>query len=75
MRFDSKAEAQRWHCLTMRQKAGEITDLKHHVHFDLLSAQDVNGRKQPSRPTGAVGQQRKFRMRCPTVSCSANSAI
>jgi len=28
------------------QQAGEIEDLKHHVHFDLLPAQDVNGRKE-----------------------------
>lgn len=46
MRFDSKAEAQRWHYLSTLQKAGEITDLKHHVPFDLLPAQVVDGRKE-----------------------------
>lgn len=46
MRFDSKAEAQRWHYLTMLQKAGEITELKHHVSFDLLPAQLVDGREE-----------------------------
>jgi len=46
MRFDSKAEAQRWQQLCWMQQAGEIEDLKHHVHFDLLPAQDVNGRKE-----------------------------
>lgn len=45
-RFDSKAEAQRWHYLSMLQKAGEIADLKHHVPFDLLPAQEVDGRKE-----------------------------
>lgn len=45
-RFDSKAEAERWHYLSMIQKAGEITDLKHHVPFDLLPAQEVGGRKE-----------------------------
>lgn len=46
MRFDSKAEAQRWHYLSVLQKAGEITELKHHVSFDLLPAQLVDGRKE-----------------------------
>lgn len=45
-RFDSKAEAERWHYLSMIQKAGEITELKHHVPFDLLPAQEVDGRKE-----------------------------
>lgn len=45
-RFDSKAEAQRWHYLSTLAKAGEITELKHHVPFDLLPAQVVDGRKE-----------------------------
>ena len=45
-RFDSEAEAERWHYLSMLQKAGEIADLKHHVPFDLLPAQEINGRKE-----------------------------
>lgn len=46
MRFDSKEEAKRWHYLSTLAKAGEITELKHHVSFDLLPAQVVDGRKE-----------------------------
>lgn len=45
-RFDSKAEAQRWHYLSTLAKAGEISELKHHVSFDLLPAQHVGARKE-----------------------------
>ncbi len=45
-RFDSKAEAERWHYLVACEKAGEITDLRHHVPFDLLPAQVVDGRSE-----------------------------
>lgn len=46
IRFDSKAEAERWHYLSTLQEAGEITELKHHVPFDLLPAQEIDGRKE-----------------------------
>jgi len=34
--FDSKREAQYWQTLKLREKIGEITDLKRQVSFDLL---------------------------------------
>ena len=46
MRFDSKAEAQRWLHLRMLEKAGEITDLRTQVRFNLLPAQEVGGHKE-----------------------------
>ena len=39
MRFDSLKELERWRALEMRQKAGEIRDLRRQVNFDLV----VNG--------------------------------
>lgn len=46
MRFDSKAEARRWSMLKLMERAGEISDLKAQVVFDLLPAQEVSGRKE-----------------------------
>lgn len=39
MRFDSKAEARRWCELKMLEKAGEISDLRRQVPFELIPAQ------------------------------------
>lgn len=46
MRFDSKAEAKRYQQLVIMQKAGEISSLETQVSFDLIPAQDINGRKE-----------------------------
>lgn len=38
-RFDSQGEFNRWCELKMLEKAGQITDLKRQVHFELVPAQ------------------------------------
>ena len=43
--FDSQAEADRYMELLVMQKAGLITDLECHPHFDLIPAQKVPGKK------------------------------
>jgi Protein of unknown function (DUF1064) len=35
-KFDSKREAQHWQALKLREKAGEITDIKRQVPFSLM---------------------------------------
>lgn len=46
MVFDSKSEAKRYLQLKAMQCAGEISDLKTQVSFDLVPEQNVNGRKE-----------------------------
>jgi len=46
MRFDSKAEAKRYLQLLVLQRVGEIANLETQVAFDLIPAQDINGRKE-----------------------------
>lgn len=41
IKFDSKAEARRYSCLKLLEKAGEISDLSLQPRFDLV----VNGKK------------------------------
>lgn len=42
--FDSKKEAYRWSELVLLQKAGQVTDLKRQVKFELIPSQRVDGR-------------------------------
>ena len=44
--FDSKAEAQRYLQLKAMEKAGQIVDLRIQVEFQLLPAQEKDGRKE-----------------------------
>lgn len=39
IRFDSRAEANRWLALRMLERAGEIRDLRRQVRFELIPAQ------------------------------------
>lgn len=41
-KFDSKREANHWHLLKLREKAGEIYHLQRQVPFDLLCPTDVS---------------------------------
>lgn len=45
-RFDSKSEAKRFCQLQILERAGKISDLKTQVSFDLLPAQDLDGKKE-----------------------------
>lgn len=45
-RFDSKSEAKRFCQLQILERAGKISDLKTQVSFDLLPAQDIDGKKE-----------------------------
>lgn len=36
IKFDSQAEAQRWSELRLLERAGEIRDLRHHVHLPIV---------------------------------------
>ena len=52
-KFDSKAEHKRWQYLDALEKAGEITDLRMQVPFELIPAQVApDGRK--IRPTSYI---------------------
>jgi hypothetical protein len=42
--FDSKKEANRWFELVLLQKAGQVTDLKRQVKYELIPSQKVNGK-------------------------------
>ena len=42
--FDSKREAQRYQQLKLMEKAGVICDLKRQVKYELIPAQDINGK-------------------------------
>lgn len=42
--YDSRREAERARILRLMQKAGEITDLKEQVKFELIPAQYINGK-------------------------------
>ncbi len=46
-RFDSEAEYRHWCHLKLRQRAGEITDLRRQVVFELAPAVVIQGRKRP----------------------------
>lgn len=48
-RFDSQAEARRWVELGMLQRAGEITDLRRQVAYELIPAQvrPSGGKERP----------------------------
>lgn len=46
IRFDSKAEAKRYLQLKALEQAGEISDLQLQVKFDLLPAQELDGKKE-----------------------------
>ena len=45
--FDSKAEARYWGHLQIRLKAGEISNLRRQVPFELAPAVVIGGRKRP----------------------------
>lgn len=45
--FDSKAEARYWGVLQMRLKAGEISNLRRQVVYELAPAVVIGGRKRP----------------------------
>lgn len=42
--YDSRREAERARILRLMQKAGEITNLKEQVKFELIPAQYINGK-------------------------------
>ena len=42
--FDSKKEYTRWCELALLQKAGQITDLKRQVKFELIPSQKIDGK-------------------------------
>ena len=42
--FDSKKEAKRYQELRILEKAGEITDLRQQVKFELIPAQRIDGK-------------------------------
>lgn len=42
--FDSKKEANRWFELVLLQKAGQVTDLKRQVKYELIPSQRVDGK-------------------------------
>lgn len=46
-RFDSEAEYRHWCHLKVRQRVGEISDLKRQVVFELAPAVVIQGRKRP----------------------------
>lgn len=46
-RFDSEAEYRHWCHLKLRQRAGEITDLRRQVVFELAPSVEIGGRKRP----------------------------
>ena len=46
IRFDSKAEARRYSQLKAMEQAGEISGLQLQVPYELLPAQDINGKKE-----------------------------
>ena len=46
-RFDSEAEYRHWCHLKIRQRFGEITDLRRQVVFELAPAVEIGGRKRP----------------------------
>lgn len=59
--FDSKKEYKRWQELLLLQKAGEITDLRRQVEFELIPehrAQDYIG------PRGGVHKGRVIEKKC-----------
>jgi len=45
--FDSRAEARYWRQLQLRLKAGEISNLRRQVVFELAPAVVIGGRKRP----------------------------
>jgi hypothetical protein len=45
-RFDSKSEAKRFCQLQIMERAGQISDLKTQVSFELLPAQEIAGKKE-----------------------------
>lgn len=45
--FDSKAEARYWGHLQLRLKAGEISNLRRQVAYELAPAVVIGGRKRP----------------------------
>lgn len=48
IKFDSRAEARHYVQLKLRQRAGEISDLKLQVPFELVHAVRLYGRKRPA---------------------------
>lgn len=45
--FDSKAEARYWGLLKLRMKAGEISNVRRQVVYELAPAVVIGGRKRP----------------------------
>lgn len=45
--FDSKAEARYWGVLRMRERAGEIRNIRRQVVYELAPAVVIGGRKRP----------------------------
>ena len=42
--FDSRKEGNRWRELVLLQKAGQVTDLKRQVKYELIPSQRINGK-------------------------------
>lgn len=49
MKFDSRKELNRWHELRILQRAGEISELRRQVSFQLIPALDWEGNALQSR--------------------------
>lgn len=58
--FDSQSEADRYMELLVMQKAGLVSELECHPHFDLIPSQKVPG-KQTFRPHGYTADFRYIR--------------
>ena len=43
-KFDSKHELKRWNELKLLERAGEISDLKRQVKYELIPSQKINGK-------------------------------
>lgn len=61
IKFDSKREAERWQELKILEKAGEITDLKRQVKFELIPNQ-----REPDTigPRGGVHKGKLIEQEC-----------
>ena len=45
--FDSRAEARFWAVLKWREKAGEVSNIRRQVVYELAPAVEIGGRKRP----------------------------
>lgn len=49
IKFDSKREATWFHRLSLRERAGEISNLRRQVAYEIAPAVMLDGRKRPAR--------------------------